>query len=284
MKSLLLFALMLVTTTLSAQTKSPEQVTSSASISETGNTISFRISWKNAPNVDTTMLAVFLGADTLPILFRVGRSPDTVTFVLPDDTTTYRFKLYSIRRGKVSLPADANFRFNADDYFRLVKLHIWPEEVTIRVGEEIQLCAFFELNDGSILMRAQDNNKPTCVERYKDFPPNKKKGQGARQRVVNKICLEWGTINENQPSSYYSPVSPEYERYEYKQAVLYEDTCDTVAPTLQSPSSEFVAAGAWGINHRRNFEGNFFVVVRDNDTQYVLYEDKAQIFTLSTAR
>lgn len=267
----------------SAQTTSPEQVTTSVEISEAANTIAFRISWKDGPNVDSTMIAVFLSSDSLPILFRRGRSPDTVSFELPDDTTTYRFNLYSIRRGLVSLPADANFRFNADEYYRVVQLHIWPQEVTIRVGETVQLCAFFELNDGSILMRTQDEDKPSCLKRYSEFPPNVKRGRGARQRLVNKMCLEWGVVDQPSasPTSYYSPVSPEYDR-EHTAVMFIQKLCD--GPTFQSTIGEFVAAGGWGINHRRNFEGNFFVVVRSNETQYALYEDRAQIFTLASMR
>lgn len=280
MRVLTLLTALLFATVLPAQTNSPEQVTTSAEISEATNTIAFRISWKDAPSVDSTMIAVFLSSDTTPIIFRRGRSPDTVTFTLPDDTTTYRFNLYSVRRGFVSIPANTNFRFNADEYYRLVKLHIWPEEVTIRVGEEIQLCAFFELNDGSILMREQDNNKPTCVERYKEFSQSKKNNRGARQRVVNKMCLEWSVINQTPatPSAYYSPVSREYER-EYTAILFVQKSCS--GPTFPPPNREFIAAGGWGINHSRNFEGNFFVVVRSNGTQYNTYEDKSAIFVRS---
>jgi len=197
MKYLSILLIAICATILPAQTKSPESVTASAQISDTEQTISFRISWKEAPNVDSTVIAVFISSDTIPIIFRKGRSPDTVTFTLPDDTTTYRFDLYSVRRGLVSLPANANFEFRAEQYFRLVKLHIWPEQITLRVGEEIQLCAFFELNDGSILMRARDNNKLACVELYNDFPQQVKRGRGARQRVVNQLCLEWGVDGDD---------------------------------------------------------------------------------------
>jgi hypothetical protein len=199
MRWLLVIPFILVTTILPAQTTPPENMVTSAEISDTERIISFRISWKDAPSVDSTVIAVFISSDTVPIILRKGRSPDTLTFSLPDDTTTYRFDLYSFRRGLVSLPANANFHFKADEYYQLAKLHIWPKEVSLYVGEQVQLCAFFELNDGSILMRAQDNSKPTCVERYKDYPQNIKRNWGARQRVVNNLCLEW-SVGGNNPA------------------------------------------------------------------------------------
>ena len=275
MKYLSLIFLSLFTTVLPAQ-RVPKEVTTTTEITDVFQTTSFRISWKSAFNVDSTVLAVFLSSDTVPIIFRKAKSPDTVTFALPDDTTTYRFYLYSVRRGAVSVPANENFRFDAEQYFRLVKLHIWPEQITLRVGEEIQLCAFFELNDGSILMRTQDNNKPTCVARYNDYPQNIKRGRGARQRVVNKTCIEWSVANEN-PNSYYSPVRQENE-YNHTAVLNTQEPCDTTASTIQPTSRELLAAG-W-----ETFEGErILAVVRQNGTLFTLVKHHA-IFTLASLR
>lgn len=183
---------------LQAQTASPEQATAIASLTTITKKVNFQVSWVNAPLVDSTMLAVFLSNDTVPILYRKGRSPDTVSFDIPDDTTTYRFLLVSIRRSVPSNPANVNFFFNADQYYTLSKLHIRPREVTVDTAGKVQFCAFLEFNDGSIVMRDKDLDKPICLNEYSKFDVGLRKSIGARLRQSNKVCLEWtatgGTI------------------------------------------------------------------------------------------
>lgn len=192
MKYLSFIFLALFATTVSAQ-RAPENMTTSAVISGSSQTISFRISWNSVVTVDSTMIAVFLSSDTIPVIFRKTTSPDTVTFSLPDDTTTYRFNLYSVRNGLVSQPANTNFYFNAEQYYVLTKLHIRPQNLTLSVGQTTQLCAFLEYNDGSVVIRERDAAVPTCITEYQKFAPEVRKSAGARQRNANTVCLQWRT-------------------------------------------------------------------------------------------
>jgi hypothetical protein len=188
---LIAVAVLLTTFIISAQTVPPVNVSTSSTISAAANTITFRVKWNSAPNVDSTVLAVFVSSDSLPILMRRATSPDTIVLPTPDDTTTYRFVLYSMRRGVASTPADAKFEFDAHKYYRLVKFYIWPGDTTLNVGETLQMCPFFELNDGSVLIRERDRDKPTCIQAYNKLPQEVRRPHGARQRLVDQMCLEW---------------------------------------------------------------------------------------------
>lgn len=197
----------------SAQTPivSPQQVIATAAVSSMERQITFQVRWVQSTPVDSTLVAVFLSNDTLPVVYRSSRSPDTISFTVPDDTTTYKFLLINVRRGLASLPAGVNFYFNADEYYQVTRLHVRPKEITVKPGEEVQLCAFFEYNDGSIVMRSRDKGIPTCITEYEKFT-EPRKSIGARLRKVDGICLEWtapdgGTIQgENCSSNTKSPV------------------------------------------------------------------------------
>lgn len=179
----------------------PRMVTS---ISAVTKTVTFQVSWVQTATVDSTMLAVFLSSSTTPVLYRKGRSPDTVSFSIPDDTTTYRFMLVSVRNGLASLPANANFYFNADQYYKLANIQVVPKNPTVLPGATIQFCALLEFNDGSIVLRDKDALIPTCVTEYNKIDVALRKPIGARLRNANKVCLQWqatgGTI-ENESCS-----------------------------------------------------------------------------------
>ena len=194
-----LFSLLFVcATTLNAQTKAPLQPLAIASLSSATKTINFRLSWTQTQVVDSTMVAVFLSRDTLPVLYRKTKPIDTVSFNIPDDTTTYRFLLVSIRRGLSSPPANVNFYFNADNYYKLTRLHVKPDSVkkdTLSTSNRtVQFCAFLEYNDGSIVMRDKDRTIPDCLVEYGKFPVTLRKTVGARQRNANTVCLNWQAV------------------------------------------------------------------------------------------
>lgn len=173
----------------------PRMVTS---ISAVTKTVTFQVNWVQTATVDSTMLAVFLSSSTTPVLYRKGRSPDTVSFSIPDDTTTYRFMLVSVRNGLASLPANANFYFNADQYYKLTNIQVVPKNPTVLPGASIQFCALLEFNDGSIVLRDKDTAIPACVTEYNKIDTSLRKPVGARLRNANKVCLQWqatgGTI------------------------------------------------------------------------------------------
>lgn len=183
-----------IVTTAQAQPVRPQQVIGSAQLLTTLKQISFRINWVQPQAVDSTMVAVFLSNDTIPILYKRTKNPDTVSFTIPDDTTTYRFLLVNIRRGLSSQPANVNFYFNADNYYKLTKLHVKPDSVkkdTTSTNRTVQFCAFLEYNDGSIVMRDKDRTIPDCLTEYDKFPAALRKTVGARQRNANTVCLNW---------------------------------------------------------------------------------------------
>ena len=70
MKRLFSMLLLVSATSLSAQTKAPSKPLAIASLSSTTKTINFRLSWKQTQVVDSTMVAVFLSRDTVPVLYR----------------------------------------------------------------------------------------------------------------------------------------------------------------------------------------------------------------------
>lgn len=186
--------LLAMTTAAQAQPTRPQEVVGSFQLLTTLKQISFRINWTQPQQVDSTMIAVFLSNDTTPVLYRRTKSPDTVSFTIPDDTTTYRFLLVNVRRGLSSQPASANFYFNADNYYKLTKLHVRPDSVkmdTTQTNRTVQFCAFLEYNDGSIVMRDKDRTIPECVTEYAKFPAALRKTVGARQRNANTVCLNW---------------------------------------------------------------------------------------------
>lgn len=198
MKRLWVVIMLLCNNTLQAQVVSPRNATATAALSTTSKKVNFKVSWNDAPNVDSTMVAVFLSSDSLPLMFRRGRSPDTVSFTIPDDTTTYRFQLISVRRGLVSNPANVSFYFNADNYYKLTRLHVKPDSVVVKdttaAGRTVQFCAFMEYNDGSIVMRDKDRTIPDCLIEYDKFPVALRKTVGARQRNANTVCLNWQAV------------------------------------------------------------------------------------------
>lgn len=200
----LIVALFLVSTTALPQPKAPARATAVASLSTITQKVNFRVSWVEPQQVDSTLIAVFLSSDTTPVIYRRGRSPDTVSFTIPDDTTTYRFMLISLRRGMASRPANVNFYFNADQYYKVTRLHIRPREVTVDTGGKVHFCAFIEYNDGSIVIRDRDKDNPTCITEYSKFDSGLRKSLGARLRNANAVCLQWqatgGTI-ENEVCS-----------------------------------------------------------------------------------
>ena len=188
-----LFGLLLVcATTLHAQTKAPLQPLAIASLSSTTKTINFRLSWKQTQVVDSTMVAVFLSRDTVPVLYRKTKPIDTVSFTIPDDTTTYRFLLVSIRRGLASSPANVNYFFNADVYYQPLSLVFYPKDtVIVNAGESVQFCAFLKFNDGTIALRGREKSIPKCVEYYNTIPVVTRTSSGAKQRAADKLCVKW---------------------------------------------------------------------------------------------
>jgi hypothetical protein len=175
-----------------AQTKVPLQPLAIASLSTTTKTINFRLSWKQTQVVDSTMVAVFLSRDTVPVLYRKTKPIDTVSFNIPDDTTTYRFLLVSIRRGLASPPANVNYFFNADVYYQPVALDLYPKDtVTVNAGETVQFCAFMKFNDGTIALRNREKSIPKCVEYYNTIPVATRTSGRAKQRAADKLCVRW---------------------------------------------------------------------------------------------
>jgi hypothetical protein len=204
MRTLLWGILTCVATAVQAQPIQPQQVVGSAQLSSTLKLISFRVNWVQPQEVDSTMIAVFLSTDTIPVVYKRTKNPDTVSFNIPDDTTTYRFLLVNVRRGLTSQPANVNFFFNADSYYKLTRLHVKPDSVRIDsaavadttnvAARTVQFCAFLEYNDGSIVMRDKDRTIPQCLTEYDKFPLTVRKNTGARQRNANTVCLNWQAV------------------------------------------------------------------------------------------
>jgi hypothetical protein len=192
MKRLFSMLLLVSATSLSAQTKAPSKPLAIASLSSTTKTINFRLSWKQTQVVDSTMVAVFLSRDTVPVLYRKTKPIDTVSFTIPDDTTTYRFLLVSIRRGLASSPANVNYFFNADVYYQPLSLVFYPKDtVIVNAGESVQFCAFLKFNDGTIALRGREKSIPKCVEYYNTIPVATRTSSGAKQRAADKLCVKW---------------------------------------------------------------------------------------------
>jgi hypothetical protein len=192
MKRLFSMLLLVSATSLSAQTKAPSKPLAIASLSSTTKTINFRLSWKQTQVVDSTMVAVFLSRDTVPVLYRKTKPIDTVSFTIPDDTTTYRFLLVSIRRGLASSPANVNYFFNADVYYQPLSLVFYPKDtVIVNAGESVQFCAFLKFNDGTIALRGREKSIPKCVEYYNTIPVVTRTSSGAKQRAADKLCVKW---------------------------------------------------------------------------------------------
>jgi len=179
-------------TTLHAQTKAPLQPLAIASLSTTTKTINFKLSWKQTQVVDSTMVAVFLSRDTVPVLYRKTKPIDTVSFNIPNDTTTYRFFLVSVRRGLASSPANVNYFFNADVYYQPTGLELYPKDtVAVQAGGTIQFCAFMKFNDGTIALRNRETSIPNCVQYYNTIPVATRTSGGAKQRAADKLCVKW---------------------------------------------------------------------------------------------
>ena len=192
MKRLFSMLLLVSATSVSAQTKAPLQPLAIASLSTTTKTINFKLSWKQTQVVDSTMVAVFLSRDTVPVLYRKTKPIDTVSFNIPDDTTTYRFLLVSIRRGLASPPANVNYFFNADVYYQPLALVFYPKDtVIVNAGESVQFCAFLKFNDGTIALRGREKSIPKCVEYYNTIPVATRTSGGAKQRAADKLCVKW---------------------------------------------------------------------------------------------
>ena len=179
-------------TSIQAQPKVPVQPMAVATLSTTTKMINFRLSWNQTEVVDSTMVAVFLSRDTVPALYRRTKPIDTVSFSIPDDTTTYRFLLVSVRRGLASLPANVNYFFNADVYYQPTGIAIYPSDTTVLPGATVQYCGFLKFNDGTILIRQREKSVPKCVEYYNNkVPVASRRSGGAKQRIADKICLKW---------------------------------------------------------------------------------------------
>ena len=189
-----IFTILLFSSTVDAQ---PLKPVASVSMLTASRQIAFQLSWTQRDAVDSTMVAVFLSTDTLPVLYRRTRSPDTIRFTIPDDTTTYRFLLVNVRRNIVSPPANVNFYFNAEQYYKMVRLHVRPKDVKVDTGGRVQFCAFMEYNDGSIVMRDRDRTIPTCITEYAKFDSTLRKSLGARLRNANTVCLQWQVTGGN---------------------------------------------------------------------------------------
>lgn len=192
MKRLFSMLLLVSATTLHAQTKAPSKPLAIASLSSATKTINFKLSWTQTEVVDSTMVAVFLSRDTVPVLYRRTKPIDTVSFNIPDDTTTYRFLLVSVRRGLASLPTNVNYFFNADAYYQPVGLELYPKDtITVLAGGTVQFCAFMKFNDGTILFRQREKDIPKCVEYYNTIPAASRWIGGAKQRAADKLCVLW---------------------------------------------------------------------------------------------
>ena len=188
-----LFIILLYTTPMYAQTiAGPISPITSVSLSSTSKTINFRIRWSQLQQVDSTMIAVYLSKDLLPIVYRRAKSPDTVSVTIPDDTTTYKFLLVNIRRGLASSPANVNYFFNADVYYQPLSLVFYPKDtVIVNAGESVQFCAFLKFNDGTIALRGREKSIPKCVEYYNTIPVATRTSSGAKQRAADKLCVKW---------------------------------------------------------------------------------------------
>ena len=192
MKRLFSMLLLVSATSLSAQTKAPSKPLAIASLSSATKTINFKLSWTQTEVVDSTMVAVFLSKDTVPVLYRRTKPIDTVSFNIPDDTTTYRFLVVSVRRGLSSPPANVNYFFNADVYYQPAGLELYPKDtVTVLAGGTVQFCAFMKFNDGTILFRQREKDIPKCVEYYNTIPAASRWVGGAKQRKADKLCVLW---------------------------------------------------------------------------------------------
>lgn len=206
MKWLLCLGLVIFPVGLFGQPAVPQKINATISLVAPTKQIKFKVSWTQSQQVDSTMMLVFLSSDTVPVVYRRGISPDTVVFTIPDDTTTYRFMLVNVRRGLVSLPANANFYFNADQYYQVTQMQIRPKDLIMEVGDKIQLCPFFQYSDGTIVIRDRDKDKPTCVTEYNKFDETLRKSVGARLRNANKECLEWTILGGQSQKEICSPI------------------------------------------------------------------------------
>lgn len=211
MNWLLRILLIMFPLVLSAQTPAPTGLISTASITPAEKKLSFRIRWRQSQTVDSTMIYVYLSNSNTPTIIRKAKPSsaiatgltveytDTISFTIPDDTTTYRFQLLNLRRGLVSLPANVNWKFQADNYYQIARLHIKPDSVVVKdttLGARIvQFCAFLEFNDGSIVMRDRDRNIVQCITEYEKFNATFRKSLGARLRKANQVCLEWKALD-----------------------------------------------------------------------------------------
>jgi hypothetical protein len=191
-----LFIMCLYAIPLHAQTiAGPTSPIASASLSSTSKTINFRIRWSQLQQVDSTMIAVYLSRESLPIVYRRAKSPDTVSVTIPNDTTTYKFLLVNIRRGLASPPANVNYFFNADVYYQPTGLELYPKDtVTVQAGGTIQFCAFMKFNDGTIALRNRETSIPKCVEYYNTIPVATRTSGGAKQRAADKLCIKWQAV------------------------------------------------------------------------------------------
>ena len=184
---------LVISTTTYAQ---PIRPVASVSMLTASRQIAFQLRWTQREAVDSTMVAVFLSSDTVPILYRRTQSPDTIRFTIPTDTTTYRFLLVNVRRNIVSSPANVNFYFDADAYYVPSGLSVYPKTVTIdstSTTRQVQFCAFVKFADGTTVMRDRDLVIPKCIEYYNTIPVEQRSTGGAKQRVANKMCLQWST-------------------------------------------------------------------------------------------
>jgi hypothetical protein len=180
-------------TTVDAQ---PIRPVASVSMLTASRQIAFQLRWTQREAVDSTMVAVFLSKDTVPILYRRTQSPDTIRFTIPTDTTTYRFLLVNVRRNIVSPPANVNFYFDADKYYVPSGLSVYPKTITIdstSTTRQVQFCAFIKFADGTTVIRDRDLTIPKCIDYYNTIPVEQRSTGGAKQRVANKMCLSWTT-------------------------------------------------------------------------------------------
>lgn len=159
-------------------------------------TMSFLLSWIEREQVDSTTVNVYISGDTIPSFTKRVVSPETLTVTLPTDTSTYRFELKSYRRGLTSNPAEAQFYFDADKYYVPSGLSVYPKTVTIdstSTSRQVQFCTFIRFADNTMVMRDRDLVIPKCVEYYNTIPVEQRSVGGAKQRVANKMCLQWTT-------------------------------------------------------------------------------------------
>jgi hypothetical protein len=184
---------LVISTTAYAQ---PIRPVASVSMLTASRQIAFQLSWVQREAVDSTMVAVFLSNDTVPVLYRRTQSPDTIRFTIPTDTTTYRFLLVNVRRNIASPPANVNFYFDADKYYVPSGLSVYPKTVTVdstNTTRQVQFCAFIKFADGTTVIRDRDLVIPKCIEYYNTIPVDQRSTGGAKQRVANKMCLQWTT-------------------------------------------------------------------------------------------